>query len=234
MDDLQSPVVLAIETATMCGSIAVVAGEQCIAECSLQSRLTHSRRLLDGLERLFGECQITWEQIDAVAVSLGPGSFTGLRIGLSTAKGLVMAAEKPLIGISTLDGLAGQFFHARFPIYPVLDARKQEVYTACYRCNEAGVPGRASDYMVIKPEELCSMVREPSLFIGDGAVVYEELFQDRLAEMMIPAPQALFFPRAAAIALLGAGKWREKDFIDPAAAVPIYIRPSEAELNFDR
>jgi len=234
MDSLHTPVVLAVETATLCGSIALTAGEQCLAECSLQSRLTHSRRLLDGLERLLGECGITWERIDAVAVSLGPGSFTGLRIGLSTAKGLVMAAAKPLIGISTLDGLAGQFYHTRLPIYPVLDARKQEVYTACYRCNDAGVPERASNYLVIRPEELCGMVREPSLFAGDGAVAYRELFRDRLAGMMIPAPQSLFFPRAAAIALLAVGKWHEKDFLDPASAVPIYIRPSEAEIHFGK
>ena len=104
--------ILALETATMCGSVALVAENRCLAEFTLQTGETHSRRLLAAIARLLKETAVDWSHIDGVAVSLGPGSFTGLRIGLATAKGLVMASGTKLIGIGTLDGLARQFFGA--------------------------------------------------------------------------------------------------------------------------
>ena len=143
-EKLQGPVILALETATMCGSIAIVAEDKCLAEFSLQTKETHSRRLLAGLDWLFGEASLDWPDIDAIAVSLGPGSFTGLRISLSTAKGLVLASGKKMLGVGTLDGLAAQMFGARQLICPVLDARKNEIYCGLYRCNEQGIPRPAA------------------------------------------------------------------------------------------
>jgi tRNA threonylcarbamoyladenosine biosynthesis protein TsaB len=231
---LQGPIILALETATMCGSIAIVADGQCIAEFSLQTKETHSRRLLAGIDWLFGETSLDWPAIDAIAVSLGPGSFTGLRIALSTAKGLALASGKKMLGVGTLDGLAAQMFGVQQLICPVLDARKKEIYCSLYRCNGQGVPQRQGDYLVLKPAELCSMFEEPVILLGDGTATYGDLFVEKLGELVTIAPMGSYFPRASTIGLLAIDKWQDREFLDPATAEPIYIRPSEAELQYGK
>ena len=131
------PLILALETSGSCGSVAVVDGRGCRAEYSLQSSRTHSRRLLETVERVMVESETDWRQLDALAVGLGPGSFTGLRIGLSSAKGLALATGKPLLGISSLDGLAAQAIYQPLPVCALIDARKQEVFAAFYRTGSA-------------------------------------------------------------------------------------------------
>jgi tRNA threonylcarbamoyladenosine biosynthesis protein TsaB len=234
LEGLQGPVILALETATMCGSIAIVAEGQCLAEFSLQTKETHSRRLLAGVDWIFGEASLGWPDIDAIAVSLGPGSFTGLRIALSTAKGLALASGKKMLGVGTLDGLAAQMFGARQLICPVLDARKNEIYCGLYRCNEQGILQRQGDYLVLKPEELCERVKEPVILLGDGTTTYGDVFVEHLGNLVTMAPMASYFPRASTIGLLAVDKWQSKEFLNPAAAEPIYIRPSEAELLYGK
>ena len=230
---LDKPVILALETATMCGSVAVVVENRCMGEFSLQTGETHSRRLLAGVDWLLKETTIECSDIDAVAVSLGPGSFTGLRIGLATAKGLAMAAGAKLIGVGTLDGLAAQFFSAGdVLICPVLDARKKEVYCGFYRCDNQGNPRLQGEYQVLSPETLCEKIDEPVVLLGDGTSVYGHLFREKLAGLLKETSPGAFFPRAATIGLLALAKWEKEDFLDPATAEPIYIRPSEAELLF--
>ncbi len=232
---LHKPVILALETATMCGSVALVAENRCLAEFSLQTGETHSRRLLAGVDWLMQETGIDWSIIDAVAVSLGPGSFTGLRIGLATAKGIAMAGNANLIGVGTLDGLAAQFCATgEILICPVLDARKKEVYAGFYRSDSQDSPRLLGEHMVISPGVLCERIDEPVVLLGDGAAVYEDLFREKLAGLLKMAPANIYFPRAATIGLLALDKWRQNEFLDPAAAGPIYIRPSEAELLFGK
>ena len=230
---LHKPVILALETATMCGSVALVVENRCVAEFSLQTGETHSRRLLAGVDWLLQETAIERSAIDAVAVSLGPGSFTGLRIGLATAKGLAMAAGAKLIGVGTLDGLAAQFFAAGdILICPVLDARKKEIYCGFYRCDNQGIPRLQEECQVISPETLCKRIDEPVVLLGDGTEVYGHLFREKLAGLLKVAPPGTYFPRAATIGLLALAKWQGEEFLDPATAEPIYIRLSEAELLF--
>jgi tRNA threonylcarbamoyladenosine biosynthesis protein TsaB len=233
--ELQKPVILALETATLCGSVALVSQDRCLAEFSLQTGETHSRRLLAGVDWLLQETGIDWPIIDAVAVSLGPGSFTGLRIGLATAKGLVLAGGAKLIGVGTLDGLAAQLFAAGdILICPVLDARKKEVYCGFYKCDDQGIPRLQGQYLVISPDELCGRIDEPVVLLGDGATFYGGLFQEKLAHFLKVVPAQVYFPRAATIGLLALEKWQQEEFLDPAVAEPIYIRPSEAELNLGK
>lgn len=225
------PVILALETATMCGSVALVSEGMCLAEFSLHTGETHSRRLLAGIAWLLKETGIDWPAIDAVAVSLGPGSFTGLRIGLATAKGLAMAGETKLIGIATLDGLAAQIIADQDTLVcPVLDARKKEVYCSFYRCNDQGVPRSLEEYQVIGPAALCDRIKEPVILLGDGAELYGDLFEKELAGLLKVVPPGIYYPRAATIGFLALDKWQKKEFLNPADSEPIYIRPSEAEL----
>jgi tRNA threonylcarbamoyladenosine biosynthesis protein TsaB len=225
------PVILALETATACGSVAMVTADRCLGEYSLQSDLTHSRRLLPAIATLMAETHIGWEDVDAVAVSSGPGSFTGLRIGMSTAKGLVMAAGKALVSVPTLDGLASQFAFADPLICPVLDARKKEVYAAFFRCTEMGIVRRQSDYMALAPEDLAAMIGEETIFVGDGILTCCEMIK-KLGDLALIPPAVLHFPRAAAIGMLAVAKWKQGELLEPAAAVPLYVRASDAEINF--
>ena len=233
--ELQHPVVLALETATLCGSVALVTQDRCLAEFSLQTGVTHSRRLLAGIDRLLQETGVDWQEIDAVAVSLGPGSFTGLRIGLATAKGLALAGDVKLIGVGTLDGLAAQLFAAGdILICPVLDARKKEIYCGFYKCDDQGMPRLQAESLVISPEMLCKRIDEPVVMLGDGAAVHGDFFREKLDDLLKVAPPQVYFPRAATVGLLALEKWRQDEFLDPAGAEPIYIRLSEAELNFGK
>ena len=228
---ITEPVILAIETSGTCGSVSLVAPGHCIAEYSLCSKTTHSRRLLAGIDWIMSEAGIDWPQINGIAVALGPGSFTGLRIGLSTAKGLAMASCAPLLGIPTLDALAYQLFATPHQICPLLDARKQEVYTAFYQGDSNGLPHRTSEYMVITPEKLAEKITAPTVFIGEGLTVYGEYLEEKLGKLALLAPAEVFAYRAASVGMLAIERWRAKDFLSPAKTVPIYVRLSEAELN---
>lgn len=227
-----APVILALETATTCGSLALVAEDRCLAEYSLNTSLTHSRRLLSGVDWLLAQCELSWPQIGAIAVGLGPGSFTGLRIALSTAKGLCMATGKPLLGVGTLDGLAGQFPYSSLPICPVVDARKNEIYTALYRCNQQGIAEQTLGPMVIKPERLQKFITTPTLLVGDGLSLYGPMLKELLGDLALFAPTEICFARAAAIGSAAWHLFRQDSFLDPATAVPIYVRASDAELQF--
>jgi tRNA threonylcarbamoyladenosine biosynthesis protein TsaB len=226
------PLILAIENAGLCGSVALVSGSHCIAEQSLLSTLTHSKRLLATVERVMDECRTTWDEIDAIAISLGPGSFTGLRIGLGTVKGLALATSIPLIGVPTLDGLAGQFCFTAMPVCPILDARKQEVYTALYQADGCGGMERQGEYLVISALELAGQISEPTLFCGDGIPIHGDLLREKLGALAVFAPQQLYFARAASIGFLALSRWLRKEFLDPAGCVPLYVRASDAEINF--
>lgn len=226
------PVILAIENSTMCGSVALVCDGLCLAEYSLTTSATHSQRLLSSIHQLMTDCSFTWDRLDAMAVSIGPGSFTGLRIGLTTAKALAMATGKPLIGVSSLTTLACQLPWTDRLICPVLDARKHEVYTAYYRCAPDGIPRQTSDCIAITPEALAKQIDVDVLFVGDGSRIYQEIFTEILGRRASFASPELFFIRAAALGRQALDKWRQREFLDPVRAIPDYVRPSEAEINF--
>ncbi len=254
------PLILALETSGSCGSVAVVDGRGCRAEYSLQSSRTHSRRLLEAVERIMVESETDWRQLDALAVGLGPGSFTGLRIGLSSAKGLALATGKPLLGISSLDGLAAQAIYQPLPVCALIDARKHEVFAAFYRTDSAatgqnnqdeendhglkGISGhnmppeavhcdhlqRTGDYLALPPARLGELIRRPTLLLGSGAELYRELLTEQLGKLAVFAPPQLCFARAATVAWLAQEHWRRGNFVDPGQITPIYVRAADAKL----
>ncbi len=226
------PLILAIETATSFGSVALMAGETCLAESTLNSTTTHSRRITSQLESIMTENGVGFNELDCIGVSQGPGSFTGLRIGFSTAKGLALAANIPLVAVPTLDALAMQIWsRPGSMVCTVLDARKKEVYAALYKCDESGSPVLQGDYLAIKPQDIIPMIDEPTVFVGDGTEVYGELFRNELGEKYIPAPPSVFMPRASAVGTLASRKFLAQEMNETATMVPLYVRPSEAEVS---
>ncbi|MBM2839071.1 MAG: Peptidase glycoprotease, partial [Deltaproteobacteria bacterium] len=166
--------VIAIETATMVGSIAIVDAARVISEVTLNARATHSERLMATIDRLLSDSGLSIDDMDGIAVSIGPGSFTGLRIGLSAAKGLSYALGKPILGIPTLDALALNMTFSNYLICPIQDARKGEVYTALYRPG-AKSPEKMTDDIALNPDVLAGMINEKTIFLGDGVNRYREL-----------------------------------------------------------
>ncbi|UCG22333.1 MAG: tRNA (adenosine(37)-N6)-threonylcarbamoyltransferase complex dimerization subunit type 1 TsaB [Deltaproteobacteria bacterium] len=223
--------ILAIDTSTRVGSIAVVEGPLLKAQQILNISATHNQRLLPGIERILNDAGWSLEDLDGFAVSLGPGSFTGLRIGLSIVKGLAWATGKPLAGVPTLDALAANVSFVPYKICPILDARKGEIYTALYRQGDEGIPQRLTSYMVLKPEELVALISETTLLVGDGFLSYGDYLKRELGNRLVLAPPHLSVIHASSVAWLGWHKLQAGEYEDISSCTPLYIRPSEAELN---
>ena len=224
---------LTIQTATPAGSVALTAGEHLLAELFFDCHRPYGSWLIAAVDRLCREVGLTAGDLDGFGVTVGPGSFTGLRVGLATIKGLALAAGKPVAGVSTLQTLAMQAPHAALPVCAVLDARKQEVYASSYRWQE-GWPRPLAGERVLPPEQLLASFSRDVLFVGDGARDYRTLITRQLGSRAHFLPAAYDPPRAAHAALLALRAFAA-GAAQPAAAVnPFYIRPSEAELNLGR
>lgn len=215
--------VLAVETSTLAGGVALLDGTTVLGEYVLDVRRTHSERLMAAVDRLLGDAGFTVRDLQGLAVAIGPGSFTGLRIGISTVKGLAFALGLPVAGVPTLDAMAASLPFAALPVCPVIDARKGEVYTSLYRWEGDGVR-RIWDYLALSPDELSARLDEPVIVLGDGAVSVRSPHA-RLA------PPARRHPSPATVGWLGLERLRAGETIAPADLVPLYLRPSEAELK---
>jgi len=226
--------VLGIDTSTRCGSIGLIDEGGVISEYLLNLPITHSERLLENIDRLLKEVQCPMEELDGWAISLGPGSFTGLRIGVSTVKGLAFATQKPVAGVPSLDVLASQIAPTLYLICPILDARKGEVYTAFYRYDEANVLQRRSDYLAMKPEILIKKIEERVIFVGDGVNTYRDYLEKSLPSLALFPNLSLHLPHGTTVAKLGSELLRKKESLDLKTFTPIYVRPSEAEIHWQK
>lgn len=223
-------IVLGIETATMTGGLALIDDEKLISEYTLNMKTTHSSRLMPALYWMLKDASLDKDQINGIAVSIGPGSFTGLRIGLATAKGLAMGLNIPFVTVPTLDALANNATYSDHQICPVLDARKKEVYFAFYRY-EDNILTRKSPYQVISPDALIDQINEKTVMLGDGLNVYGELFKEKLIDLALFVNNSQRLPRASVIAELGLSKLKAGEFADLASSEPLYIRRADAEIK---
>jgi tRNA threonylcarbamoyladenosine biosynthesis protein TsaB len=231
------PFILAIDTSTLTASVAITNGTLADgvvrAVFSWRGAVSHSSRLLTVVEMVMAEAQIGFGQLAGLAVGLGPGSFTGLRIAMATVKGLAVATGLPLYGASSLDVLAAAIA-GDWQVCAVLDARKQEIYAGRYRLVFGRPPQRLGDIVAIKPETIGALVDAPCLFVGDAVPVYDALWRQQLGNLYQAAPAYCHFPSAAALGLV-AGQLRQQGAPLPlAAATPLYIRASDAEQNLER
>jgi tRNA threonylcarbamoyladenosine biosynthesis protein TsaB len=222
---------LALDTATRSCSVAVTHDGSLSAELTIVKNQTHSKHLMELIHSVLQIADFRLADLDGLAVTIGPGSFTGLRIGISTIKGLACALARPVVGVSTLEALAWQCGQTSYLICPLLDARKGEVYGATYRFNKGQLIQKTGPRATI-PEAVVEDIKSPCVFIGTGARLYR---RDILAATgglahFVPAGQNMI--RASSVAFLSMPKFEANDTDEVAGLVPHYIRKSDAELNF--
>ena len=215
--------VLAVETSTMSGGAALLDGERVVGEYILDVRITHSERLMVAVDQLLSDAGWSAGDLEGLAVAVGPGSFTGLRVGLSTVKGLALALSIPVAAVPTLDAMAAMLPFAALPVCPVLDARKREVYASLYRWDGLGMR-REWEYLAIAPGDLARRLHEPVIVIGDGA----DAIGSPYARRVQPPRRG---PAPAVVGSLGHSRLAVGDTVAVADLTPIYLRPSEAELK---
>ncbi|MBI3814503.1 MAG: tRNA (adenosine(37)-N6)-threonylcarbamoyltransferase complex dimerization subunit type 1 TsaB [Nitrospinae bacterium] len=238
-------IVLGIDTSTNYGSVAITDKYNLLSESSIPSSNSYSKSLIGTIDELLKKCRIGIGDIDGYAVSIGPGSFTGLRIGLSTCKGFHLASGRPIIPVDTLDAMVESILNnlnSHDPLMwvprilnsqllcPVLDARKGEIYTALYKY-EDGKAEKIADEMAVTPEKHCQGIDRPAVFFGDGLRTYGDFIKSRLKGLAFfydDMPKTI----ASSIAFMGAKKLERGDVADSGALKPKYIRRSEAEIKF--
>ncbi len=217
---------LAFESSAKAASVALCEGEELISQSTQCSGLTHSRTLLPMAEDLLKNAGVTLGEVELFAVAHGPGSFTGIRIGVSTVKGLAWAGEKPCVGVSTLAAMAWNGLAAGGLICPVMDARRSEVYNALFRITE-GKPQRLCEDRAIPLAQLAAELREDGeepFLVGDGAQLAAEYFQNAGIRFRL-APDLLRWQNAGGVAMEAVGK----EPGDAQALLPVYLRLSQAE-----
>jgi tRNA threonylcarbamoyladenosine biosynthesis protein TsaB len=222
--------ILAIDTATASGSIALLEDGRLIAELTTCIQETHAERLMPSIKTLLHSIGARIEDIDGFALAVGPGSFTGLRIGLSTIKGLAWSLNKKVAGVSTLEALAMNLPYSDKQICPLLDARKKEVYAGIYRC-DGNRPERIMDDIAIKPDVLLEKIKEPTIFIGSGIDVIFNSEPRTTNPKLVFAPSHLWTIKASNIGLLAWERFKNGDSDSPQTIGLNYLRPSEAELK---
>ena len=227
--------ILGLDSSGLVASAAVVENDILLAEYTTNYKKTHSQTLLPMLDEIRSMIELDLESIDAIAIAAGPGSFTGLRIGAATAKGLGLALDKPLVEVPTLEGLAYNLCGTEKLVCPLMDARRNQVYTGIYEFVKVGTTDRlhvvesqcAVDVAEIL-ERLNGLEREV-IFLGDGVPVYRNQIEQLLQVPYTFAPAGNNRQRAASVAALGAVYFAEGRTVSAAEHQPEYLRKSQAE-----
>ena len=223
-------ITLCLETATARVGIALTRDTRPVAEILLDAPGGQQNRLLiPALQQLLSDCGIPVNQIDLFACAAGPGSFTGVRTGIAAVQGLALAQGKPCVGVSSLAMLAMNLPGTGLTICPMLDARKNEVYTALYQVNDQ--PVALVEDCVAPPAELLRQISSPTLFIGDGAQRYRDLIIEIVGSNACFAPSFLSILRPSAGCLLAEIQHSAGQSLQPEQLLPRYLRLSEAELS---
>ena len=233
--------VLAIDSSGMTATVAVVEDTQTIAEYTVNFKKTHSQTLLPMIDTMGKMIELDLKSIDAIAVAGGPGSFTGLRIGSATAKGLGLALEKPLIHVPTVDGLAYNLYGCQDIICPIMDARRKQVYTGMYTFARRELEESKETELVLDVleaqnaspiDELIERLNihgRPVVFLGDGVPVYQDVIREKMRVPFSFAPASANRQRAAVVGALGIQYYKEGKVETAMEHQPDYLRVSQAE-----
>lgn len=223
--------ILALDSSGLVASVAIVTEEALLAEYTVNYKKTHSQTLLPMLDEIVRMVELDIKEVDAIAVAAGPGSFTGLRIGSATAKGLGLALNKPIVAVPTLDGLAYNMFGTSHLICPMMDARRNQVYTGLYEFKQGEFHTLKQQTAVAVEEiikEINGLGREV-FFLGDGVAAYREVIQEITEISYQFAPAHMNRQRAGAIGALGIELLKKGQVEAADQHEPVYLRLSQAE-----
>jgi tRNA threonylcarbamoyladenosine biosynthesis protein TsaB len=223
--------ILAIDTSSKTASIALLDKDEILSEIFINLGVNHSAVLLPALQDLLRLSQTVTEKIELFACTEGPGSFTGLRIGISTVKGLSLAYGKPIIGVPTLEALAFNCIDSGLMICPMMDAKKNQVYTALYKTGRDGKLEKIKEDMVINIRDFLEHIQEEVVFVGDGAIQYSGIINENLRGKAYYASSCHNSVRAAAVGLLAQLKYDKGGVSNSVTFTPRYFRLSEAEIK---
>lgn len=223
--------ILGLDSSGLVASVAVVQEGNLLAEYTVNYKKTHSQTLLPMLDEIVRMTELDLHEIDAIAVAAGPGSFTGLRIGSATAKGLGFALDKPLIHIPTVDGLAYNLWGSCDLVCPLMDARRNQTYTGLYEFVDGKMRIKREQCAVAIDEIIDNVNREqrPTVFLGDGVPVFQAYISEHCQVPFQFAPAHMNKQRASAVASLGLLYFQEGKYETAAEHTPDYLRLSQAE-----
>jgi len=222
--------ILAVDTATKTCSVAITDNYSLIIELTANHGKTHATVLMGMIQYSLEAAGLSMKEIDGIAVTIGPGSFTGLRIGLSSIKGLSAAVGKPVVGIPTLDALVYPLAFTSKYVCPMIDARKGQVYSAIYKCID-GHCISATSVQSLKPENAIKGISEACIFVGDGSLTYKDMIEGRMGNQAFFAQPSQHIIRASAVAHLSIPRFLNNDTENIKYLVPIYVRKSDAEIQ---
>ena len=222
--------ILAFETSAKAGSVALWRDGVLLGESYQNTGLTHSQTVMAMAEKLIAHCGYTPAEVEAVAVAAGPGSFTGVRIGVAAAKGYAWGKELPCCGVSTLEAMAVNLGAWNGYVVPVMDARRSQVYTATFLAQEGRLTRICEDRAISLQElgEELKEVTQPVFLVGDGAGLCYRTLQETVKQLVLP-PEHRMHQRAAGVAIVAAQKIAAGETCDAAALEPNYLRLSQAE-----
>ena len=233
MDDSKAVKILAVDSSTLAGSVALCEVEILVVESLLNVRSTHSENLLGQIETLLAAAGWALDDLDLLAAVTGPGSFTGLRIGIATVKGLAQVLERPVVGVSSLQTLAMNAPLASVPVCAFLDARKKEVYTQLFDCQN-GLPQPLGPARVVPPAAALEALKGEVLFVGSGVAAYRTQIEELMGERALLPPEFAHQVRASQAAWLTLQCWPQGLTLPAGELLPTYIRPSDAELQREK
>ena len=223
--------ILGIDTSSPAGSVALLDNNCVISESKLGDSQAYSTSILEEVDGLLNRSRTKLKDLEGFAITNGPGSFTGLRVGMSLLKGLVMATEKPFAAVNTLDAYAETVKPGSYLICPVLDARKKQVYTALFNSNNDFYQRKTPD-QAITPVELCDQISQPTIFVGNGLEIYKDTFQSCLKDNYVQNTPVRNLTVAASAGLIALRNLKKNLSYNLDSLMNNYIRPSEAELNY--
>lgn len=221
--------ILAIDTSSLNATVALLSDERLIGEYTISNKKTHSQVIMPMICDLLEKCSLKIDDIDVFATGIGPGSFTGLRIGIATAKALCQAKNKKIIAVSSLKSLAQNVLDSDKIICPIIDARRGDVYNALYKNGECLKEDRA-----INLEELFEELKgKDTLFLGDGVIAYKEIIKEKMGDNAHFADVSKMLSKASSIASVAYKRAQNNDFDDYHTVLPIYLRSCQAEREYN-
>lgn len=232
--------ILGLDSSGLVASVAIVEDDVLLAEYTTDYKKTHSQTLLPMLDELRNMTELDMGTIDAVAVASGPGSFTGLRIGSATAKGLGLALGKPIVEVPALEGLAWNLWGTDRLVCPLMDARRNQVYAAAYEFQAEGGGFRLLTVIKQMPIDIVELVQKLNslerevIFLGDGLPVYLSVIREHIKVSFRIAPAGCNRQRAANVAALGEVYYAQGKIVEAAMHQPVYLRKSQAERESEK